>query len=123
MEKSVYLCKICNKIYANQNSLCNHNRKFHKKSCDHDNNNCKQDCKQDCKQECKHNGNIKFNCKFCEKQYNHRQSKYRHEITCKSKNANPENIDRNTIKEEIKNQLFNVLKLAKIRNYKNYRFL
>jgi len=24
-----YFCNICNKFYASQNSLCNHNKKFH----------------------------------------------------------------------------------------------
>jgi hypothetical protein len=105
-----YSCNICNKIYSSHSSLCNHNKKFHNKiSCDNKLNisiNSSYD---------KPNINqisvtkSKYNCEFCNKNYLHFQSRWRHQQKCKiSKNNEIEDLKK-TI-NELKSQVSEILK-------------
>ena len=77
-----YSCKICNKLYASQSSLCNHNKKFHSNDSKHYVTNGKQTVNNS-KQEvniC----NQKINtCKYCNKLFSCKQSRWKHEQSCK----------------------------------------
>jgi hypothetical protein len=87
-------CNICNKVYSSKSSLCNHNKKFHNNintdvvisnhtvninnhnvSLQQNNNNVQD---QSCI-------NKKYQCLYCNKIFNNRQNKHRHEKTCKNK--------------------------------------
>ena len=78
------ICNICNKQYSSLNSLCNHNKKFHK------NNNTTVVLNDTNKT--LHNNTLKntkkIECKFCYRIFNFRQNKYQHEKTCKGKDLN-----------------------------------
>jgi len=71
-----YKCKICNKLYSSYQSLWIHNKKFHN-PCD----NLVQTFDNKVEIKCKHS-NI---CKYCKKQFSHRNSRWKHEKTCKQK--------------------------------------
>jgi len=95
-----YICNICNKQYSSHSSLCNHNKKFHKKNNTmillNDTN------------KTLHNNTLnntkKIECRFCHKTFNFRQNKYQHEKTCKIKDLNNNKIEqlegKNKILEE-----------------------
>jgi hypothetical protein len=101
-----YSCILCNKQYASKSSLCNHNKKFH-------NNNVVQKgtnvvlpvvvCGTSM-------SNNKNQCKFCNKLFNDRSNKYKHEKICKKKinNSEIESL-KNTI-NEMKKQFSLILK-------------
>jgi hypothetical protein len=89
-------CKICNKIYASMSSLCNHNKKFHSKVVIQCNtiltdNNTKVILNE-------------IKCNFCNRIFNNRQNKWKHEKICKNNNNNSEleikKIELEKIKEE-----------------------
>ena len=90
MEKvnSKYYCEICNKYYKSINSLSNHKRKFHPKSQPKNIPWVTSGCPKvnissypnSIKNE---SGSKKFFCKFCGKNFSHKQSKYRHEKNVK----------------------------------------
>jgi hypothetical protein len=75
-----FSCNLCNKYYASQSSLCNHNNKFHKDNIIH------YETKQ-------------YNCSYCNKIFKMRQYKWKHEQSCKIKN----NIQENNNKQENNN--------------------
>ena len=118
---TTFRCNTCKKNYASYQSLWIHNKKFHKNEEEH-----KNIMSTLCKHNvnimstlCKHNVNISetkeertYTCKYCLKKYNYRQSKSRHEKTCKSKSSD-DNILR-TENQELKNQLKEVLQTLKI---------
>ena len=58
-----YFCEICNKKYASNNSLWNHNKKFHTENL--------------IKKE--------YECEHCAKGFNNISNKYRHLKSCKIK--------------------------------------
>jgi len=88
-----YMCNNCNKNYSSYKSLWFHNYKFHKHNVNTENNNVNI------------NVNTKNICKHCNKEFNTRQSKSRHELHyCKEKNIIKENIN-NFDKEEFKNSI------------------
>ena len=103
---SQFRCIICNKDYASRSSLCNHNKKFH-------NLNVVQKgtsvvlpvvvCGTP-------SLNNKNQCKFCNRIFNDRSNKYKHEKICKNKKNNNE-IDnlKNTI-NKMKKQFALILK-------------
>ncbi len=73
-----YRCKICNKNYANNSSLWNHNNKFHNKTNNFSttsNNLLSPNIKQQ----------KVFRCQYCGKIYNIQQSRWKHEQKCKKK--------------------------------------
>jgi hypothetical protein len=91
-EKNNYSCKICNKQYSSQSSLCNHNKRFHT--------NIKLDSKKVNNGQSKINlsvnqnsqfGNLidekenKYDCRYCSNEYKYKQSRWKHEIKCKLK--------------------------------------
>jgi hypothetical protein len=101
----MYSCNICNKQYASQSSLCNHNKKFHSNNLLLNINN------QNIVAEsngflCKSNGKIKssngsLNCKYCNKIFKSKQNKYEHQKkVCEPKFLSKENIELEQIKLE-----------------------
>ena len=76
-----HICKLCNKEYSSQNSLGNHNRKFHPKK-----NVAK--CSQKDKKMYPNvaiEDHISFCCKNCGKSYKHSQSLTKHKKKCETK--------------------------------------
>jgi hypothetical protein len=100
-ETQKYYCKICQKNYKSNNSLWNHNKKFHP---DKKMNNCEKCNKvySSYKSLWAHNKffhqkqiitNIpvidpKYKCIFCEKKFNDKSNKYKHQKICKEKQKN-----------------------------------
>ena len=84
INNKIYICNICDKIYASYNSLYNHNKKFHTINVE-----------------------SKLKCKYCNKIYKHSSSKSRHESKCKN------DVKQDTIIEEnieLKNEINNLKK-------------
>ena len=73
----LFKCNICNKNYKSKNSLGNHNRKFHPKSV-----NLNQNEHLMSRNEHFESQNEHFECRYCNKKYKHVQSKNRHEKNC-----------------------------------------
>ena len=108
--KTNLCCKICNKAYASQSSLCNHNKKFHKPSAILYNT-IEIETKMNCNTLVveKPDDNT---CKYCNRKFNNRQNRWKHEAkTCKQKKLN----------EQQKNQVLEIekIKLAQIQEEKN----
>ena len=115
----VYRCKICNKDYASNSSLWNHNNKFHKIEVTQSKpllmpgkplvNQSKPLLKQ--------SENIN-KCSFCNKILSCKQAKSRHHKICKEKTTQLSLIEETkALKEEIveiKNELSSVLKSMKV---------
>ena len=85
---SEFRCNICNKNYASNSSLCNHNKKFHK-----------NDVVQKGSSVVLHEVvcgtsliNNKSQCKYCNKLFNDRSNKYKHEKICKNKTTDNSKI-------------------------------
>jgi hypothetical protein len=81
-------CKTCNKNYSSKNSLYNHIRKYHSDKCKPVvalcGNNvaiCNNNVANRISELTQENNN-KYKCKNCEKTYNNRYSKYRHQLKC-----------------------------------------
>jgi hypothetical protein len=75
-------CNICNKVYSSKSSLCNHNKKFHNENINKTDNSMK---KTDNSMK-KTDENIKnYNCRYCNKEYNNKNSRWSHEKICKIK--------------------------------------
>ena len=94
--KKKYCCKICNKYYSSNSSLCNHNKKFHNNKVTESNLKVT---------ESKSNVTNSFLCKYCNKIFKSKQNKYAHQKNvCKNKNTNIDTnieiIKLNQIKEE-----------------------
>ena len=108
-----YRCNICNKLYSSRSSLCNHNKKFHNLIAV---NISKHDGQHKVNIN-KHDNIIVVNsCKYCNKILSCKQSRWRHEKTCKTI-ENDKTIDNeNKIYEleqtinELKNQVSLILK-------------
>jgi hypothetical protein len=69
-----YNCNICKKIYISQQSLCNHNKKFHSQTSI-----------------IKNNKNKNFICEYCNNKFITKQTLNNHLTICKIKKANLEN--------------------------------
>jgi hypothetical protein len=107
-----YKCKICNKLYSSYQSLWIHNRKFHNINETIKNHNatvCEIKCNQRC-QIIQKNHNNSLVCKFCKKDFNHRNNRWRHEKTCKQKE--------NTVTEitELKKEIIELKNLITTKN-------
>ena len=83
----VITCNFCNKEYKSYQSRCNHIRKYHK-------NNVFQEVPIVVQKttkcvpkviECVPNENTNFNCKYCNKNYANRHSKWKHQQKCNNK--------------------------------------
>jgi len=87
-------CKICNKIYANYNSLWNHNKKFHNVEYSKGIPTVFQ------------NGQTEgtYHCSFCNKIFSTRQNRWKHEKqVCKNKKTNDKLVEKlEELEKEIK---------------------
>ena len=81
-----FKCKICNKNYASYQSLWIHNKKFHKPICKNigkELDNKSQDVHNESKDSKDLNPDQKkYICKYCNKIYKHKQTKWTHEKKC-----------------------------------------
>jgi hypothetical protein len=73
----LFRCITCNKNYSSKSSLCNHNKKFHSKPIVSQSKSFVSQSKP------KVSNNYK--CLYCENEYKHKQSKWKHEQKCKIK--------------------------------------
>jgi hypothetical protein len=115
-----YICNICNKQYSSQSSLCNHNKKFHKKNVSNNipvnnipvnntipivNNNVLN---------VPNNIINKNTCKFCYKIYSTSQNRWKHEQKCKIKKENNNKIEQLEEKNKILEETIKDLNINKI---------
>jgi len=122
-----YSCKICNKLYSSNSSLCNHNKKFHNEISYNIKPNISINSSYD-KPNINQFSATKYNCDFCNKNYLHFQSRWRHQQKCKI-NKNNEIEDLKKTINELKSQVSEILKekgkihhktLQKINNQLNH---
>ncbi len=75
-----YKCEYCNKIYSSRQARWNHNKKYHVTEVSQS----KPESKPESKPKSKHKVSIdeSFPCRFCDKLFVHKQSRFRHEKTC-----------------------------------------
>jgi hypothetical protein len=78
-DKSLFSCNICIKTYSSKSSLCNHNKKFHSVDC-HTN-----VILSDTSGDTYVIPENKYNCKYCNRIFNFRNNKWKHEKICKIK--------------------------------------
>jgi len=100
-----FRCKICEKNYASNSSLWNHNNKFHNTSV-------KENVKV-VKENVKDVKESKYRCNICNKQFSCRQSKYEHKKNVCNKINNKISIIDNKF-EEFKNSILDILKSNKM---------
>ena len=86
--KSEFLCSKCDKKYASQSSLCNHNKKFHPKP--QNIRICKEKIRETSvknpEQQPQNEQKEKtYDCRYCDKIYNHKQNRWAHEKICEAK--------------------------------------
>ena len=70
-------CNICDKVYASKSSLCNHNKKFHSEN----NKNSPQMIDVSPVKIVK---SPNYDCRYCNKEYNNKNSRWSHEQKCKN---------------------------------------
>jgi hypothetical protein len=128
-----FSCNICNKNYSSYKSLWNHNKKFHKVEVSLNKPEVSPSgFKVSPKVSLEENtGNYK--CLYCDNKYKHKQSKYKHEKKCCTKNEiinddiiniKKENMEMKAEMEKLKDMLQKALKihpktLQKINNQLN----
>ena len=101
-----FTCKICNKNYKSIQSLCNHNRRFHKKITQ--NNSKLPQNNSFLPQNTSKKTNKMVYCKYCNKKFSRLDNMNRHMKTCKVKNEKENSIilkmkkEKNEYKNEIK---------------------
>ena len=115
--KDEFICKICNKIYANKSGIWKHNNKYHNhitsnvSQNDLQNNELETFVSQESvsvsliniqKNEDNHNG---YSCEYCGTTYLHRQYKYKHQQKCKNKAVKEKNECDNKIINQLIQQL------------------
>jgi DNA-directed RNA polymerase subunit RPC12/RpoP len=94
-----YKCIQCNKQYTNRTGLWKHNKKYHeivetKLTESNKNVSICNDNVSKCNKNITENlQSSKYNCKSCKKQFNSRQTKWRHEKTCKLKSDEKQEIE------------------------------
>jgi hypothetical protein len=98
----VVICKHCNKEFASYSSRSNHVKKYHTndvtKSVTYVTKNVTK-----CNKNVKDNG---YNCKYCNEQFNTRQTRWRHEKICQVEDKNPDEIkELKKENEEMKKQM------------------
>ena len=112
----IYSCNICNKNYASNSSLWNHNKKFHNKNVINSNANVTYNDTNVTNSNTNviYNKNIILKCHNCNIIFNNRQTKWRHDKICTQKNKNKndklekivnENLEIKKENIEIKNML------------------
>jgi len=119
MESIDYKCKICNKHYKTYQTLWKHNKKFHINNIIESLQKSEEDCIKSEKSP-KNNAIDKkiYDCRFCNKKYNNKNSRWSHEQKCK--NIIKETNELNKLKEskeikklelELKKQEATILRL------------
>lgn len=110
------MCNICNKKYKSINSLGNHNRNFHPKNKPNINHDKPIYQPLSAKISAKNDSNIIYKCKYCNKEYKHIQSRWKHERKCKIEYNNEKEIlkkENTKLKKElneIKQQMMELMK-------------
>lgn len=111
-ESESLTCTICNKKYSSRSSLCNHNKRFHtdciivrseevRKSPKKVRKSPKKSEDLQEVQEC----TKEFYCRFCNKSYNKKNSRWSHEQKCKVDHEKQQQIIEETKKKELELQL------------------
>ena len=108
-DQKIFKCIDCNKYYASIRSLWNHNNKYYKKLDKLNVSNISTNVSNI-------STNVSnqkiFNCKYCNKIFNHCSSKSRHEQTCNKNNLiNKELIELKKENNEIKNTIEELKKI------------
>ena len=104
-EKNIFQCNICVKNYASKSSLCNHNNRFHKhifieKKSEQNISQTSAKYQPDISQisaksePTENTHDIRYDCRYCNSKYKHIQSRWKHEIKCKT------NVEIEKIKQE-----------------------
>jgi hypothetical protein len=123
IKKSIdnHQCKICNKIYSSYKSLWNHNKDFHKNNvvkcgdnvvkCGDNVVKCGDNVVKCGDNVVKSGDNVVkiYICSICNKNFNDRSNKWKHEKKCKETNQNEIEDLKNTI-NEMKEQIASILK-------------
>jgi len=120
-----FKCNICNKLYKSYQSLWNHNHKFHNNlklniSNGIQNNSIPNNTKEPINTTTNNDNCV---CQFCNKKLSTRQSRWRHEKTCR--NAKKQNIDNNivitdsTIQNIINNKITEIIASSKHTQFLN----
>jgi hypothetical protein len=103
-----FQCNICNKYYSSYKSLWNHNKKFHNINSKSSVSQSKSTVSQSKSVVSLNIPNDKiYKCKYCNCEYKHKQSRWKHEQKC-----NITNLELNKIQEENKQKEL-LLQLAK----------
>ncbi len=92
------MCDVCIKKYSSYKSLWNHNNKFHNTNIPHNKLNINQNklnINQNKPDINKNQNNSKYSCRYCNKNYEILQSRWKHEKICKQK------TDESTTKQEL----------------------
>ena len=101
-QQKLYHCNICIKDYASHSSLCNHNKKYHKinlKKC--------INTVPFCNESVTISNNDIIKCRKCEKVFNNRQTKWRHEKECTNIKINNDLFNEKL--EDFKNTIIQIL--------------
>jgi hypothetical protein len=126
MNKKDFLCNICNKNYASASSLCNHNKKYHQSIQNNFSLKCQENVKKCQEMSSERQENVKkcqkilnqlYNCRYCNKFYDKRQSRWYHEQKCELKNN--KNNELEILKNEINKLKLTLQKTLKIKAKKN----
>jgi hypothetical protein len=78
-----YTCNLCNKNYSSKSSICNHNKKFHKKISENLEKISENIGKPNVPNQTCIETSKSYNCRKCNKYYNNIQSRWSHEKICK----------------------------------------
>ena len=104
-----YICELCETTYSTRQNLWKHNKKFH--TIVNTGKSSKVNMIGKPKVNINENINLnKYYCKYCNNDYLYKQSKWRHEQKCNSKDINKDDII-NELKKEVeimKNQLMQI---------------
>jgi hypothetical protein len=123
-------CKICNKNYASYKSIWNHNKKYHNNNVSKIVSNVSENVKNVPKS-VSNVSNTSLKCNICDKTFNSRTTKWRHDKTCKEneneiiqKSKDEEILEMKAEMEKLKDMLQKALKihpktLQKINNQLN----
>ena len=76
------ICKVCNKALSSYQSLWRHIKTFHSDQCNPNVVSSKSNVSQNIISEVPQKNNNKYKCKNCDKTYNKRQNKYKHQVKC-----------------------------------------
>ena len=113
MEFNDLNCKICNKKYKSYQSLWNHNNKFHNVN----NNKLQPNISLNTAIDKSSDQSIKkheYKCQYCNKNYKHFQSRWKHEQKCKiidNKNMIDKDIELEKIKLQLAKEESTILRL------------